>query len=148
MSHAYSAWSARARALVSTFARTQPSEEIHHLERGERRIPPFVSVRATRALLGLLHRVGREQPEADRHIEVRARLGQSARGLASNEVEMRRLAADHGAQGDDGVVALGCEKHAGRAGKLPGARHPYHVDALARATVAGQGIDRSLHQSS
>src|SRR5664279_134047 len=146
MSHAYNAWSARARALVSTFARTQPFEKIHHLERGECRIPSLVSVCATGARLGLLERIRREQPEADRHIEVRTRIGDPARRLASDEVEVRRLAANHGAEHDERMVALGGEQGASGCRKLPRARHPHDIDVLARPAMPGERINRAVHQ--
>ena len=57
-------------ARVSTLVRhVQPIEEVDHLQRGERRVPTLVAVRAAGARLGLLHRVAREQPESNRRLE-------------------------------------------------------------------------------
>src|SRR5690242_21346251 len=112
MSHAYSAWSARARALVSSFARTQPFEERHHLARGERRIPALVPVRTTGARIRLFERIRREQAKTDRHIEIGTRLREAARSLTRHEVEMGRLTANHGAERNDRIVALRREQRA------------------------------------
>src|SRR5690349_12862358 len=83
MSHAYNAWSARERARVSVLRRAiDLVEEVGHLEGGERRVPALVAVLAAGAGLRLRQRVAREQPEPDRHVEVRARTGKPARRLA------------------------------------------------------------------
>src|SRR6185437_9830918 len=49
-SHAYNAWSARARARVSILIRdVQPVEQVRHLERRERGVPALVAVGAAGA---------------------------------------------------------------------------------------------------
>src|SRR6476646_7546012 len=147
MSHAYSAWSARARARVSSFARTQPFEECHHLDRSERCIPPLVAVHAAGASIRLFERVRGEQAEADRDIEFGARRREPARRLTRHEVEVGRLTANHGAERDDRIVALRREQRARAGGKLPCAGHPHHVDVCAIAAVPLERIDCTLEQS-
>src|SRR5687768_18200632 len=57
-------------------------------------------MRAARARLGLLHGVGREQPEADRDLVLGARVGEAARRFTGDVVEVRRVAAHDGADED------------------------------------------------
>src|SRR5215217_2616243 len=98
MSHAYSACRARARARVSTLVRPiEPLEQVRHLERGDRRVPSLVAMLAARARLGLLHRVRREETEADRDLVLGARVGEPARRFAGDVVEVRGVTAHDGA---------------------------------------------------
>src|SRR5205814_7702934 len=89
---------ALARARVSTLVRGIESvEEICHLEGGERGVPAFVSMLAAGACFGLRQRIARENAEANGGLERGAGVGQSARRLPGNIVEVRRIATDHGA---------------------------------------------------
>jgi hypothetical protein len=124
--------------------RVELREQVGHLHRGHRRVPALVAVRAARARLRLLHGVGGQQPERDRHVVLGARVGDSARRLAGDEVEVRRLAAHDGAHGDDGVVALAGEHATHRGGQLPRARDPHDVDVLDAGPVARERVDRAL----
>ena len=76
-----------------------------HLDRGHGGVVTFVAVRAAGASFGLFHGVRGQDAESHRDAAFERDLLQSARGLAGDEVEMGRLAADHSAQGDDGVIA-------------------------------------------
>ena len=46
-------------------------------------------------------------PKIDRHAGVAGGIGDAARRFAGDEIEMRRVAADHAAQRDHGIVAAG-----------------------------------------
>src|SRR5215831_6687206 len=101
-SQAYSACRTRARARVSTLVRgIEAIEQVDHLQRGERRIPPLVAVRAARARLRLLVVVTGEDAESDRRIELGAGASEAARRLARDVVEMGRVAANHRADGHE-----------------------------------------------
>ena len=60
--------------------------------------------------LRLKQRVAGQKPEADRRVELCARAGESARRLAGDEIEMRRLATNDGADGNESVVPFGDEQ--------------------------------------
>ena len=59
---------------------------------------------------------------------------------------MRRLATDHRAQGNDGVVALRLRELAHHDGQLEGARNPDDLDLLLEDAVAFQRIEGAPHQ--
>src|SRR5687768_11254325 len=144
-SHAYSACSARARARVSALRRAiEAVEEIGHLQGGEGGVPPLVAVIATGACLRLFGRVSGEKPESDRHIIVRARLRQTARGFTGDVVEVRRLAANHRSDDNERIVPLGGEQPACGGRELPRARHPDHVNVLTDEAVPDERIDGAV----
>ena len=80
----------RARLSLIAVSGIEPIEEVGHLERGEGGIPALVAVRAAGARFGLLHRVAREHAEADRDVEVGARV---ARARATLRPRRSRSAA-------------------------------------------------------
>ena len=90
--------------------------------------------------------VAGEQAEADRHVELGARVGEPARRFAGDVVEVRRVAANHGADGDERVVALGREQAARRDRQLPRARHPDDVDVVDRDAVPHERVERAVDQ--
>ena len=57
-------------------------------------------------------------------------LRQTARRLASNKIKVRRLAANHGTDGDDRVVALRRKQALRCGGKLPRAGDPDNIHVL------------------
>ena len=67
-----------------------------------------------------------------------ARLRDPARGLVRHQVEVSRVATDHGAQTDDGVVGARSREAPGYERDLERARHPRHVDPILRHAVLGQ----------
>src|SRR5919205_1577759 len=84
-----------------------PLEQRRHLDRGERRIPPLVSVRAAGAIARLIERLGGDHAERHRHAEVAGDVGDAARRLRGHVVEVRRLAANDGAEADHRLVLAG-----------------------------------------
>jgi hypothetical protein len=57
---------------------------------------------------------------------------------------VRRLAADHGADGDDGRVAIAREHLPDGGGQLPRAGDPHDVDVVERGAVTGERVDGAL----
>src|SRR3954468_9861410 len=147
MSHAYSAWRARARARDSIrIVGIEPVAEIHHLERCQRGIVAFVAVRTARTVFRLLVGVAGQNAETDRRLGVGAHRGESARRLAGDVVEVRGLTTDHGADGDQAVVALAGEQPPRRHWQLPRARHPDDVDVFEDDTGFHQRVERAIYQ--
>src|SRR5438876_2502290 len=99
-SHAYSSWSARARALVSGRC-TEPLERVGGLEGRLHRLGTFADPRQ-RLSLGLRG----EHAEPDRYAMCQRNVAEAARGLAGDGFEMRRFAADHAPQCHNRVEAL------------------------------------------
>src|SRR6478672_11714078 len=147
ISHAYSACSARARARDSILiAGVQSVGEVHHLEGRHRGVVALVAVSAAGALFGLLVGVASEHPEADRRVGVGAGVSEPARCLAGNEIEMRGITADYGADGDQPVIALAGEQPPRRERQLPRARHPDDVDVVVDDAVFHQRLERAIDQ--
>src|SRR6266705_4765980 len=95
-SHAYSSWSARARALVSGRC-TEPLERVGGLEGRLHRLGTFADPRQ-RLSLGLRGKHAEPDRDAMRQRDV----AEAPRRLAGHVLEMRRFAADHAAQRHDG----------------------------------------------
>ena len=87
-------------AAPSARCRAELREGVGHLERGSRRPGAAIDAR-----LGLLGRVAGEQAERDGHAGLDPGQLEPARRLAGDEVEVRRLAADHAAERDHARVA-------------------------------------------
>src|SRR5206468_5122055 len=88
-SHAYSSWSARARALVSGRC-TEPLERIGGLEGRLHRLGTFADPRQ-RLSLGLRGEHAESDGDAMRQRDV----AEAARGFTGDVFEVRRLAANH-----------------------------------------------------
>ena len=89
-------------ALAGTMA-CRHDLEARHFDRGHRGVVAFIAGRAARASFGLLPIVGGENAENDGYARFEGNLLQSARGFSRYVFEMRRVAANHRAQRDDGV---------------------------------------------
>ena len=92
--------------------------EPRHFDRGHRGVEAFVAGRAARASLGLFPIVGGENAEDDRHAGIEPSLLQSARRFSGHVIEVRRVAANHRAQRDDGVKAAALGQLFCREGQL------------------------------
>ena len=88
---------------------------------------PFVD-----PVVGLLGLLEREHAEGDRHARLERGELEARRGLACDEVEVRRVAADHAAQGDDARVAAGLRERHRRDRQLERSRHGHDRDRVAR----------------
>ena len=85
----------------------EPPKQVCHLDRACGRLGALVPETSARARQGLVQVLGRENTEYHRqlHVELDTLYARSA--LASYEVEVRRLAAEHRPETNDGVVAAG-----------------------------------------
>src|SRR2546428_8326199 len=139
-SHAYSSWSARARALVSGRG-TEPRERVGGLGGRLHRLGTFADPRQ-RLSLGLRG----EHAEPDRYAMCQRNVAEAARDLASDVFEMRRLAADHASQRHDRVEALtrggGFRKHR----QFEGAGRPRDFHVRVRDTGTAQRLARTVEQ--
>ena len=100
-------------AQVRAAAATDVSEA-RHLDRGHGGVVAFVHAARSAWLQG----VGGEHAESHGQSGFERHLLQSARGFAGNVIEMRRLSANHRAQGDDRVIRVRVRQHLRRQGKL------------------------------
>ena len=85
--------------------RLQLTQEADHLQGGQDGVGTLVASFATRTVHGLVNRVTGEYPEADRQGMLKAYAVEPGGTLAANEVEVGRLAANHGSQRSNAVVA-------------------------------------------
>src|SRR3954451_5441087 len=147
-SQAYSSWSARARLLVSirSIATTQMR---HGVRREERRLGRFVSLVAgapAGAFGRLAQGVHGEKAESDGQAVPQRDLAEAPRGLTRDVLEVRRLAPDHRAQGDEAAIPSGRAGRGRGDRQLESPRHPDDIDLVvghARGTAAGP---RALEQ--
>src|SRR6266513_640003 len=147
ISHAYSACSARARARDSIrIVWFEAIQEVHHLERCDGRVPSLVAVGAAGPRFSLFVGVAGQHAEANGGVRLRARVRQTARCFAGDVFEVRGLAADYGADGDDPIVALAGEEPSGSGRKLPGTRNPNYIDVLERDAVLDQCLESPVDQ--
>src|SRR5207237_2174753 len=81
---------------------SQLGEQVGHLEGAPDGLGALLDPR-----FGLLHRLAREDTEGHGDSGLERSELQTARGLPGDEVEVRRLAADHASESDDAAVAAG-----------------------------------------
>src|SRR5574337_821472 len=112
--HWYSPCKARRRACerareppecIFTISMRQLLEQIGHLQGGLRRIRALVASCAASPRLRLFQRVASEHAKADRHMGIQHHPHDAAGAFSGHIIEMRRLAANHRAERDDGPVA-------------------------------------------
>ena len=89
-------------------------------------------------ILGGEHLEQARNPRAERY------LGDTPGGLVRHELEVRRVAPDHGAEAEHGRVASGAGHPVGDHGDLERSRHPRDVDV--GDAVALQGRPRPLDE--
>src|SRR5581483_4301489 len=122
----------------------QRLQEIRHLDRDERRFRALVrAFIRPRALERLLERIHREHAERDRYAGLRADLRRTARAFARDIFEMRRVAANDGAERDQCVVFAAVRERLERDGDLERARHAHHLDVAPRGPVTRQRVQRA-----
>ncbi len=87
--------------------------------------------------------LGGEHAEGDRHAGLVRDARKAGGALAGDIVEVRGLAADHGAERDHGVVAAGCgdAPHHGR--QVVGARHADQLEAGLQRAARDQRLHRA-----
>ena len=113
-----------------------PAQQVRELERGDRRIGALVAGLGAGALDRLLDGVRRQHAERDRHAGVLRDAREAAGAFAGDVVEVRRRALDHGAERDDGVVALAQRQLARDQRQVERARRAHDLDLLVARAVA------------
>ena len=71
----------------------------------------------------------------------------SARRLAGDVIEVRRVAANHRADGDERVVALHGEQSPRGDRQLPRAGHPHHVDVVDGGAMPNERVERAVDET-
>ena len=142
---------ARARVSFTCHDRRAPSasasggaelrEDVGHLEAGAHRLGALLE--AVVRLLGLLER---EHAEGDRHAGLERGELEARRGLAGDEVEVRRVAADHAAERDDAGVAARLRERHRRERQLERPRHRHDRDRVARDPGLLELRERAVEQ--
>src|ERR1039458_539915 len=94
------------------------------LDRGRRRFGSFVPECSTRARESLVQVLGREDAENHGQLHVELDALDTGSALAGHEVVVRRLAADHSPETDNGVEAAGPGHRHGCERQLERPRHP------------------------
>src|SRR5438034_1483298 len=139
-SHAYSSWSARARALVSGRC-TEPLKRVGGLEGRMHGLGTFADPRQ-RLSLGLRG----EHAEPDRDAMSQRDVAEAARGLTRDVFEVRRLAANHASQRHDRVEPLADGRRLRQHGELEGPRRPRDFDVRIRDAAAAQRVPRAVEE--
>ena len=84
----------------------QSPEKVGHLDGGQRGVGAFIAALCARAVDRLLDSVGGQHTEDNRNAGLQRDLADAAGRLAGNIIEVRRVAANDGAQGDNRVMAI------------------------------------------
>src|SRR5207237_1324880 len=122
------------------------TEEARHLDGGEGGVPPLVAVAPAGSLEGLRDGVGREHAERHRDARRERRVLDASRGLASDDVEVRRLAAHDGAEAYHRVVSAGLREPPREQRQLERAGYPCQLDRVLGRTVCAEAGERSLDE--
>ena len=129
-------------ATVSARRGAELREDVGHLER--RCGPPRRPSRSASSACSRV--VEREDAERDGHARLERGELEAARGLARDEVEVRRVAADDAAESDDAGVAAGLRERHRRERQLEGAGHRHDRDRIAGTPAALERAERALEQ--
>src|SRR5579864_449940 len=124
----------------------EAANQVGHLDCGHGCIESLVPALDAGAVDCLFHSIGSEHAEAHRNTRVCRRLRQTPRCFASYIVEMRSVAANHGAQCDDGVEPLGPRQLSSHHRHFPRARHFDDLDILFRTPGASERIQRAAEE--
>src|SRR2546426_5824072 len=146
-SHAYSSWRARTRALVSGRCTGHLGQHAGRRERRLGRLVALVPRLAAGTRHRLLERLRRQHAEPDREAMGERDVAEPARRLARDVLEVRRLAANHAAKGDDRGVAAARRGRLRGHRQLEGAWHPDDVHRVLRHPVLAQAPLRPLEQA-
>ena len=117
------------------------------LDRGRGGLVALVARRTAGPRRRLLERIGGEQAEPDGQPVGHRHLAEPAGGLPRDELEVRGLAPDDGAERHEAGVAAGGRGGRGGDRQLIGAGHPHHVHGVARDAGLGATGERALQQA-
>ena len=114
--------------------------QVHHLDGGRHSIEALVAGFGAGPLDGLLDRIGGQHAVDDGDAALHADVGDALDGFVGDHVEVRGVAADHGAQADDGVEFLGGGHLLGDERNFESARHPGEGQVVGVAAVADERV--------
>ena len=124
----------------------QPAQQFAISSAARARVRALVARLAAGPIDRLLHRVGGQHAECDGHARFERDAREPGGALAGDIVEMRRLAADHGAERDQRLVAARQREFARDHGHVEGARNAHDLDLLVRRPMALERIQRAPQQ--
>ena len=113
-----------------------------HFDGGEPRFESFVPALESGAVDGLLQRVAGQHTEYNWQAAVHLRELQSARGLRTNIIIVRRLAAEHAADGDQRIVLPRRGQFFRSQRQFERPRNVHHINILAARARPLQRIHR------
>src|ERR1700719_1029463 len=118
------------------------TRQLRHFDGSEPRFESFVPALETGAVDGLLQGVARQHAKNNRHAAVHLRELQSARGLRTNIVIVRRFAAKHAPDGDQRIVLPRRRQFFRRQRQLECSRNVHHINILSGRACSFQRIHR------
>src|SRR5215831_1601214 len=126
---------------------SQARHDGDHLERALHRLAALVARPGGRALERLLESVHRQNDKAHRYPGLEPGELQAVRRLTGDVFEVRRVAADHAAECDHGIVATARGESAHHHWQLEGAGYAHHGEILCGATALVPGSARALEEA-
>src|SRR5882762_8898744 len=118
------------------------ARQLRHFDGGEPRFESFVPALESSAVDGLFQRVARQHTKNNRQAAVHLRELQSARGLRTNIVIVRRFAAKHAPDSDQCIVLSHRRQFFRRQRQFECFRNVYHINILAGRACSFQRIHR------
>src|SRR5215469_5855758 len=137
----------RVRLPDSSLPLSQARHDGGHLERALHRLAALVAGAGGRTLERLLESVHRQNAKGHRHTGLEPGQLQPVRRLTGDVFEVRRVAANHAAQCDHGIVATARGESADHHWQLERAGYAYHGEILGGATALVPGGARALEQA-
>lgn len=122
-------------------------EQIGHFEGRQGGFGPFVAKLATRPLFGLGRVLAGEDTQSDGDAVAFTYRLDSARAAVDHDVEVRRVATDHRAQGDQRRESPRPRQLIERQRNLPGTRNPHHHEVVRVRTMANQNVQGPRKQA-
>ena len=113
---------------------SQPANQVRHFDGGHGGVVTFVAVFSARAIGGLLGCIRGQDAKCDGNSRFKLHRGESGGGLARDVIEMRRVAANHCAERDNGVGPVAVDEGSCSKRQLPSSR--YFYDLNVRSSVA------------
>ena len=126
---------------------TCQAKQVRHLDRNVHRFATFVHAGRGGPFERLLDVFDGQHPENDGHTRVQRSLTDTARRLARDEIEMRRVTADDAAQGHDRRIPPAGRQSLRGNGQLEGARHARHQQVARLAAMGRPGLASAAQQA-
>src|SRR6267143_975755 len=118
------------------------ARQLRHFDGGEPRFESFVPALESSAVDGLFQRVARQHTKNNRQAAVHLRELQSACGLRTNILIVRRFAAKHAANGDQRIVLPRRRQFFRRQRQFERSRNVHHINIFAARARPLQRIHR------